>query len=357
MSNSLTPNQLAIQESLKARIISRPNPWVGAVIVPHGFQDDPAKWIRGHTQRYKGDHAEICAINNAGDLTVNATLYVTLEPCNHFGNTPPCTEAIIAAGITKVVVGIIDPDHRVSGSGIQKLLEAGIKVELFSDADRESIIEILLPYLWHKKTQTPFILLKTAVTADGKTATSTGDSKWISSEASRKFVHYTRAAADAIVVGASTVKNDDPELTVRYGYETELLNQPMRIVFGGVPEGSKIEPCIKFSGDIKNFLNEFKMYDFQLVMVEGGSKVAAEFMSSGLVNMIMLFMAPKIYGGNDAFSIFSGSGPKYIKDLQKGSFGTVELIGGDIKINYYTEDTVEFINSISEITRNVIADT
>ena len=131
----------------------------------------------------------------------------------------------------------------------------------------------------------------------------------------------------------------------------------MRIVFGGVPEGSKIEPCIKFSGDIVNFLDEFKMYDFQLVMIEGGSNVAAEFMSSGLVNMIMLFMAPKIYGGNDAFSIFSGSGPKYIKDLQKGSFGAVELIGGDIKINYYTEDTVEFINSISEITRNVIADT
>jgi diaminohydroxyphosphoribosylaminopyrimidine deaminase/5-amino-6-(5-phosphoribosylamino)uracil reductase len=353
-----TPIDSAILESYKARVISRPNPWVGAVIVPEGADQENSEWILGHTQRYGGNHAEVEVINRAreiiGDQKLRkSTLYVTLEPCNHFGNTPPCTELIIESGIKKVVIGTVDPDIRVSGTGIKRLIAAGITVEFFAKKESLTTISMLLPYLWQKHTGRPFILLKLASTLDGKIATRKGDSKWISSESSRKYVHFIRSTSDAIVVGANTVRQDDPELTARYGYDEDLLDQPIRIVLGDISNDNKVIPCIVFKGDIETFFDYFADYKFQQILVEGGSGVAKQFLSAGMINQILLFMAPKIYGGQDGVSLFGGNGADLVENMGKGSFESVELIGGDIKINYHTEDTVKFINLVYELRQNV----
>src|SRR3990167_17838 len=185
-----------------------PNPAVGAVIVKGG------KIIgKGYHKRIGLCHAEINALKEAGARTNGGEMYVTLEPCNHFGKTPPCTDAIIKAGIKKVFVGMKDPNPLVSGKGIKRLLNAGIKVE--TGMLEEKCRYINEPYIKYMKTRAPFVTLKLASTLDGKIASAAGDSKWITGEAARRFAHRMRAEADAVMVGIGTVLKDNPELTTR----------------------------------------------------------------------------------------------------------------------------------------------
>src|SRR3954469_11274836 len=198
----------AIAAAAMARRISSPNPWVGAAIgVANGV-------IGGSTQLPGGPHAEIMALRDAGEQARGATLYSTLEPCNHTGRTGPCTEAIIVAGVSRVVVGIEDPDPLVAGTGIARLRAAGVEVTVGVRADE--VRRQLAPYIKHRTTGRPYVVLKLAATLDGRTAAPDGTSQWITGTVARTGAHELRAESDAILVGAGTVRADDPSLTVRH---------------------------------------------------------------------------------------------------------------------------------------------
>ena len=239
--------QLAMAQGDKARLHSSPNPWVGALIT-----DQFGVVIsEGHTQAPGESHAEIDALRHAGDKAKGATLVVTLEPCCHTGRTGPCVEAIVAAGITKVIVGITDPDQRVSGQGIEFLKEAGI--EVITGVEEEAVTQQLAPYIWHRKTGRPYVVAKIASTLDGIVAMADGSSKWITSEAARQDSHLLRAQSQAILVGAGTVRSDNPELTARLG---DIILEPLRVVLGSVAKDAKVQPCLELSGDLGNVLDE-----------------------------------------------------------------------------------------------------
>ncbi|HHX76877.1 MAG TPA: bifunctional diaminohydroxyphosphoribosylaminopyrimidine deaminase/5-amino-6-(5-phosphoribosylamino)uracil reductase RibD, partial [Firmicutes bacterium] len=199
----------AIKLALRGRGRTSPNPVVGAVIV-----NDAGEIVgQGYHQEAGGPHAEINALNQAGDKARGATLYVNLEPCCHFGRTPPCTEAIIARGIKKVVAAHADPNPRISGQGFLRLKQAGLEVEAgLLEAKARAINEVFIKYII---TGLPFVSLKTAVTLDGKTAVKTGESRWITGVKARKYVHWLRDGVDALLTGIGTVKQDDPLLTTR----------------------------------------------------------------------------------------------------------------------------------------------
>ena len=191
-----------------ARLDAPPNPWVGALVVVN------AEVIaEGATSAPGGDHAEVVALAHAGQRARGATLVVTLEPCDHVGRTGACTEAILAAGIARVVVGLVDPDSQVAGRGIEHLRAAGLEVSVGVGAPL--VDEQLAPYLWHRRTGRPYVLAKVAATLDGVIAMADGTSQWITGEGARVDAHELRAQSQAIIVGAATVRADDPRLTAR----------------------------------------------------------------------------------------------------------------------------------------------
>lgn len=212
----------AIEVGERARLLSPPNPWVGCVLVKNG-----QIIAEGFTQPPGEDHAEVQALREAGLHAEGATAYVTLEPCAHFGRTPPCTKALIEAGIVRVVVALQDPDALVSGKGIAVLQEAGIEVDV--GVCRERAENSLRPYLYHRKTGRAYCILKTAISLDGRVAAEDRTSRWISSEEARLDVHLLRANSQAIMVGSGTAKQDKPALTVR-GVPLPK-KQPLRILF------------------------------------------------------------------------------------------------------------------------------
>ena len=187
----------------------------------------------GATAPPGGPHAEVTALAAAGEAARGATLYVTLEPCAHHGRTPPCTDAIIAAGVARVVVGIEDPDEQVAGRGIAALRAAGLDVTVGVAADE--VAEQLAPYCKHRTTGQPWVVLKMAASLDGRTAAPDGTSRWITGEAARRDVHRLRARSDAVLVGAGTVRADDPALTVRLDDGAGAATQPLRVVLGTGP--------------------------------------------------------------------------------------------------------------------------
>lgn len=222
--------ELAIALGEKARFWAPPNPWVGCVIVKNNQIVG-----QGSTQPPGQQHAEVCALKEAQELSKGASLFVTLEPCPHQGKTSPCTQAIIQAGISNVYIGVEDPDSRVSGRGIEILRKAGINV--FIGICKEKIAHSLKPYLHHRKTGLPYTVLKTAISLDGRIAAPDGSSKWITCEEARKDVHIQRALSQAILIGANTALADAPQLTVRHS-EYTLKQQPLRILLdsnGRVP--------------------------------------------------------------------------------------------------------------------------
>lgn len=321
--------QRAIAAGADARWVASPNPWVGAILVT-----DDGELISGATRAPGQAHAEVVAIDRAGDRAAGATMYVTLEPCAHHGRTPPCVDAIIQAGLARVVVGVVDPDPRTNGSGIKALREAGITVDVGVVADK--VEAQLAPYLHQRRTGRPFVVLKLACSLDGYTAAPDGSSKWITGPAARSDGHRLRAESDAIIVGAGTVRSDDPNLTVRdwqppTGSHPEDHN-PIRVVLGEAPAGALVHPCVELAGDPGEVLDDLAERGMVQVLIEGGAAVAGAFHRAGLVDRYMLYLAPALFGGDDARGLFSGPGVWNVADLWRGDLISVDRLGNDIRV-------------------------
>ncbi|MHB1503406.1 MAG: bifunctional diaminohydroxyphosphoribosylaminopyrimidine deaminase/5-amino-6-(5-phosphoribosylamino)uracil reductase RibD [Acidimicrobiales bacterium] len=312
----------ALELGEAVRGTTSPNPWVGCVI------DAPSGTFEGATQPPGGPHAEAVALAAAGSKARGATLYTTLEPCCHHGRTPPCTEAIVAAGVARVVVAVSDPDPSVSGRGIAALREAGIEVELGMAA--ASVSESLAPYLKHRMTGRPLVVLKLAASLDGRIAAPDGSSKWITGEQAREDVQRLRALCDAIVVGAGTVRADDPALTVRK--DPMGGRQPLRVVLGRVPPGARVHPAVELSGDPGAVLDQLGSMGVLQVMVEGGAKVAHEFHTAGLVDRYVFYMAPMLLGGDDSVPMFAGRGAHTLDAAWRGRLVSVKILGADLRV-------------------------
>jgi diaminohydroxyphosphoribosylaminopyrimidine deaminase/5-amino-6-(5-phosphoribosylamino)uracil reductase len=350
----------ALELAAHGRGLVSPNPLVGAVIV----RDDRVVgegWYEGPRGR---PHAEINALREAGDLSGGATLYCTLEPCDHHGSTPPCTEAVIASGIANVVVAAGDPNPVVDGRGFARLRAAGIDVTDGVLADEAHRLNAAFER--HVTTGIPFVTLKTAVSLDGKTAARDRSSRWITGVAARADVQRLRADADAIVVGAGTILADDPSLTVRHAAYTGP--PPLRVVVdavGRVPAGAavfdgpaptfvattdraaraKVDAWAAAGADVVAFgddgtggvalpelLAHLGKREIQGLLVEGGATLAWSFVRDGFVDRVVLYMAPKLVGGADAPGVLAGPGFAPIGDALDLRITSVERIGDDVKV-------------------------
>jgi diaminohydroxyphosphoribosylaminopyrimidine deaminase/5-amino-6-(5-phosphoribosylamino)uracil reductase len=319
----------AIAAAAQVRCITSPNPWVGSVV-----RAADGTLFEGATSEPGGPHAEVAALAAAGDRARGATLYVTLEPCSHHGRTPPCVDAIVAAGITRVVVGLEDPDTRVAGSGLAALAGAGIEVLVGVQAAK--VEAQLAPYLHHRRTGRPWVVLKLASTLDGGTAAPNGTSQWITSPEARADGHRLRAESDAILVGAGTVRRDDPSLTVR-DYRPPVMASrgdvdPRRVVLGEVPPAAKVHPCTEVKGDLGDVLDQLGAEGVVQLLVEGGATVAGDLHRSGLVDRYVIYVAPALFGGDDAKGLFVGAGAWDIAELWRGRFASVERVGADLRV-------------------------
>ncbi|PKR78191.1 bifunctional diaminohydroxyphosphoribosylaminopyrimidine deaminase/5-amino-6-(5-phosphoribosylamino)uracil reductase RibD [Halalkalibacillus sediminis] len=336
---------------------TRPNPSVGAVVVKDGLVVGTGTHMRpGHP------HAEVYALGQAGELAQGATIYVTLEPCSHYGKTPPCAKAIIDAGISKVYVAMLDPNPKVAGQGVEWLRKEGIDVEVgLLEKEAE---EINPSFFYFMKYKRPFITLKTAVSFDGKMTANSGDSKWITSEESRLDVHYHRHRHEAILVGIETVKKDNPLLTTRLPHgglnpirivlDTNLsISLDVRllqsndartiVVCGSDSDSEKIEAIEQLdhaevwqldssSISIQQFVELLTDKKIMSLYVEGGSSIHSAFIQEQLFNEIHLYMAPKLIGGAKSKSFFNQLGFDEVKDAIQLDFDSVDKIGDDLKI-------------------------
>ncbi len=328
---------------------THPNPRVGAVVVAASGEVVGEGAHHGVGQ----SHAEVLALEQAGDLARGSTLYVTLEPCNHLGRTPPCAPAIVEAGVARVVVGVIDPDPGVSGSGVSRLRDAGVEVEVDVLGDEAEAVDPA--YFRHRRTGLPFVTLKMAMTLDGSVAASDLSSKWITSEPARSDAHVLRSASDALVVGAGTVRSDDPLLTVRLEAVEE---QPVPVIVAGrqsLPLESRIwerspivistRPLGVPSGEVvvvpgdeerpdpngtARALAERGLLD---VLLEGGPNLAGSWWRAGLVGRGVLYVAALVGGGRGLaplegdFATMAESQPVNIDD--------VRMVGPDMRIEFH----------------------
>lgn len=332
----------AIDAAHRARCASSPNPWVGCVI-----GSSSGALYEGATREPGREHAEIVALQQAAADAQGATLYVTLEPCSHHGRTPPCTDAIIDAGVRRVVIGVEDPDPRVAGDGIETLRDAGLEVEVGLMAHR--VEAQLAPYFKHRRTGTPYVVLKLAASLDGGTAAPDGSSQWITSPEARADGHRLRAESDAIVIGAGTVREDDPSLTVREYRPPQLPGggslDPLRVVLGSAPPDARVRPCLEMKGDLEQILQELGGQGVVQVLVEGGASVAGAFHRAGLVDRYVIYLAPALFGGDDMRGLFRGPGVFAVDDLWRGQFVGIERVGPDLRVEI--EPTLDL--SIDEV--------
>lgn len=305
-----------------------PNPYVGCVI---------AKGARVLSQgahlKFGGPHAEISALRAAGRKAKGATLYVNLEPCSHWGKTGPCVDAIIGAGIKRVVAAMGDPNPLVRGKGFKALIRAGIKVD--NGIRKDEARDLNRSFVKFITRQKPYVFLKSALSLDGKIATSAGESKWITSPESRAFAHRIRSQMDAVLVGAETVRRDDPSLT-SHGSGRD----PLRVILtrtGRIKKTSKIfskgpAPLV-LKGNVSQVLKKLAEGGVSRLLVEGGGETAAEFLESGNVDEAFFFIAPILIGGRDAKTGFEGRGFRAVKDALKLKDVTTRKIGPDILIH------------------------
>jgi diaminohydroxyphosphoribosylaminopyrimidine deaminase / 5-amino-6-(5-phosphoribosylamino)uracil reductase len=303
----------AVELAERGRGTTHPNPVVGAVV---GRGDEIVG--EGWHERKGGPHAEFVALEAAGEAARGATLYSTLEPCDHHGTTPPCVDAILAAGIARVVVGVKDPTR----DGIARLREAGVEVEL---ADLWAARAQLEAWLTWARLGRPFVTYKAAVTFDGR-MTVPGE-RWVSGEESRRLVHELRAASDAVAVGMGTVRADNPRLDAR---DVEVVRQPRRLAFGQgpLPGGSELE---LLSGPIDEELRRLANENVQSLLLEGGPTLAGAFFAADLVDKLLLFVAPKV----------SGEGPGLVEALPEPvgvSSTSVTSVGDDALVTAYVHE-------------------
>jgi diaminohydroxyphosphoribosylaminopyrimidine deaminase/5-amino-6-(5-phosphoribosylamino)uracil reductase len=310
---------LALAASVRAS--TSPNPWVGCVL-----EAADGRTFEGATAPVGGPHAEAAALALAGEAANGATAWVTLEPCSHHGRTPPCADALINAGVRRVVVPMVDPDDKVAGAGIDRLRAAGVEVEVGVRAEQARAL--LAPYVKHRTTGRPWVVLKLAASLDGRTAAPDGTSQWITGEAARADAHKLRAESDAVLVGAGTVRLDDPSLTVRDFDGPD----PLRVVLGKAPEGAKVHPCLELTGDLGEVLDDLGQRGILQVLVEGGATVAGEFHRAGLVDRYVVYLAPVLFGGDDGRGVFTGTGAPGIDDVWRGRIVSVEQVGDDLRV-------------------------
>lgn len=312
----------AIRLAASVHGATAPNPWVGCVI-----EAADGRVFSGVTHPPGGAHAEAAALEAAGSAARGATVWVTLEPCAHTGRTGPCADALIEAGVARVVVALEDPDPRVNGLGVARLREAGIEVSVGEAA--EQVRSQLAPYVKHRSTGLPWVVLKLGASLDGRTAAPDGSSKWITGGAARADAHQVRAESGAVVVGAGTVRADDPSLTVRHVEGSD----PLRVILGRAPAGSKVLPALEFEGELPDLLAELGGRGILQVLVEGGATVAGAFHRAGLIDHYIVYLAPAIFGGDDARPIFAGPGVETIADVWRGTITSIALLGGDVRID------------------------
>ena len=338
-----------------------PNPLVGAVVIKGGNIEG-----EGWHERAGGPHAEVVALGKAGKNAEGATMYVTLEPCAHQGRTPPCVKAIKKSGISKVVVAMRDPNPEVKGGGWEQLEAAGIKVE--QGAYEELAQRQNEAFLKRVTTGLPFVTLKMAMSVDGRVATNTGSSRWISGEDSRAEVHEMRAASDVVMVGIGTVLMDDPELTARTGRTGQ--RQPLRVVVdwdARTPVGShladvSLAPTLLAASDrapqkavnaleargvevfrtgvggkvdLRALMEELVRRDVNTVQCEGGPGLASMLLRERLVDRIVLFIAPCIISGRDAPGPVGGEGIEDMAEAMSVRFDSVGISGEDLRIVAY----------------------
>jgi diaminohydroxyphosphoribosylaminopyrimidine deaminase/5-amino-6-(5-phosphoribosylamino)uracil reductase len=345
----------------------RPNPLVGALVA----REDRVLGEGWH-ERYGSPHAEVNAIEACGaeDLT-GATLYVSLEPCCHEGNTPPCTEAIVQAGIGRVVVASDDPTEKASGRGLGILRDEGVEV-LVADGELAARARLInQPFRKHARVARPWVLFKSAMTLDGKVATRAGDSQWISGEESRLLAHTWRASVDAVIVGIGTALADDPQLTARPdGILAELPSQPRRVVFDSLarlPIGSQLVSaadrvpltvCVSraaaradtdaleaagaevlvATGEneparVRSALDQLGASGIASVLLEGGPHLAGAFLDAGEIDEIRLFLAPILLGGRTARDPLEGEGVERISEALRALSFDCEGVGEDLLVS------------------------
>jgi diaminohydroxyphosphoribosylaminopyrimidine deaminase/5-amino-6-(5-phosphoribosylamino)uracil reductase len=346
-----------------------PNPLVGALIVRDGEVVG-----EGWHDVFGGPHAERAAIAAAGDADLRgATIYVSLEPCCHEGKTPPCTEAILEAGLGRVVVASDDPTDKASGRGLGILRDEGVEVTV-ADGNVAARARLLnQPFRKHARTGRPWVLFKSALTLDGRVATESGDSKWISGDLSREMTHRWRVECDAVAVGIGTALADDPRLTARDGQlarELGAQRQPRRIVFDStarlpltsrlIAEAPKLPLTIVTSraaprpsiealesagvdvivatgenepGRVRSALDQLGDQDITSIMLEGGPHLAGAFLDAGEIDTLRLFIAPILLGGASALPVIGGEGQETIADAVRALSLDVDRVGDDVLIS------------------------
>jgi diaminohydroxyphosphoribosylaminopyrimidine deaminase/5-amino-6-(5-phosphoribosylamino)uracil reductase len=352
---------LARRLAERGRYTVAPNPLVGAVVAHDGGVVG-----EGWHARAGGDHAEIAALNEAGGTARGATLYVTLEPCNHYGRTPPCVEAVLRSGVSRVVVGQLDPNPKMRGRSLCILREAGVEVEVANDPVFERQNE---QYLHHMRTGMPFVHLKLATTLDGRIAAAGGDSRWVTGEDARLRAHELRAEAGAVLVGANTVRTDDPLLTprglparppriIRVVLDPHLTTSPESKLASSTQEAPVVvfateyaldgrereleergvevveAPSSEQGMDLRYVLEELGGRGLKGLLVEGGGETATRFVREGLADKMTLFYAPKLLGAEGVPMIGALRATKVAESLQF-SVSEVEKVGGDLAVTLY----------------------
>jgi diaminohydroxyphosphoribosylaminopyrimidine deaminase/5-amino-6-(5-phosphoribosylamino)uracil reductase len=343
----------AIELAERGAGLASPNPMVGAVVVRDGGVVGEG-WHEGPGTR----HAEIVALAEAGKRAGGATLYVTLEPCSHFGRTPPCAPAVVEAGISRVVASVRDPNPIVDGAGFRHLENAGVEVVagVLEDEGRE----LILGFAKHVRTGLPFVTLKMAASLDGRTAARDGSSRWITGEEARRDVHRLRSMSDAVMVGSGTALADDPSLTVRLeGYRGR---QPLRVVVDGrgrmpatgalfdgsaptliatTEEAPRSEweaagaEVLAFAEDrvpLVALVESLGKRGVQSLLIEGGPTLAWAAVEAGVVDRIVLYLAPKLIGGVSAPGVLGGEGIASIADAIRMAIVRVDRVGEDLKV-------------------------
>lgn len=352
---------LALGLAEKVRGLTSPDPSVGAVLVKNGRIISV-----GFHDKHKTPHAESFALQKAGKASRGATLYINLEPCAHWGNNPPCTSALIKAGVKRVVAAMKDPNPLVNGKGFRALKRAGIRVDV--GLMEKEALRLNEGFFKHITTKKPFVILKAAMSLDGKIATGTGQSKWISGELSREYVQELRRGVDAVIVGIGTVLKDDPRLTYRH---KNIGKSPMRIILdsrartpvsakalkdrssstviavsAAAPKvrteklkkaGAEVICCRTKNGkiDLKALMAELGKRGILSVMLEAGGKISGSAIEEGIVDKVIIFIAPKIIGGEKAPSPVEGKGvadlinARHLRDI------SVKRLGHDIVVEGY----------------------
>lgn len=337
-----------------------PNPPVGAVLV----DDDLTLLGEGYHQEYGGPHAEILALQQAGPQAQKATLFVTLEPCCHEGKTGPCTKSLIDAGIRKVVIGIEDPSPHAAGKGIDELRSAGIEVEVgFLEED---VSQLTAAFVKRVTTGLPWVHVKWAMTLDGKIASKTGASQWISNEASRELVHQLRGRMDAVIIGSQTAHIDNPLLTARppgprkptriildsnakLALDSQLVQTvdeaPVLVVASkSAPQenvkrlqeaGIEVLKLSTNSSSLRPLLNHLGQREMTNVLVEGGGRLLGSFFDQNLVDEVHVFVAPKIVGGKQALTPVAGTGLEKIPELSQLHHLEFQVIEDNVYIHGY----------------------